>query len=305
MIEKAEQDFYFPCESRPRMVVFDKHHRLFKIMRFEKSLEELIYQMARDDDVMGRVRAARELGQFKSEEAVKSLTAVLMGDEFYGVRMAAAISLGEIAFDSALGGLVEACRTSKDPRIRRACLWALGNFRDAASKEKRIDFLQEALDNDQSYFACVAAVRALANIGGDRPYDLLVRSIARTSWQEVIASAVFHGFSHARERRAVEIAIEQSRYGRPVPIRLAAIGYLGSIGKELRKESADDRIVDHLIALLNDPNLRARVSSVRALGKIGNKRALASLAEAQKRECLDMLNAALLDAIKSLQQLKY
>src|SRR5262249_72396 len=69
-VEKQEQDFYFPCDSKPKMVVFDKGHRIFKLMRFSKSVQELIFQLTRDSDSMGRARAARELGVFKGEDVV-------------------------------------------------------------------------------------------------------------------------------------------------------------------------------------------------------------------------------------------
>ncbi len=298
VVEKAEQDFYFPCASKPRMVLFDKGHRLLKLMRFPKSAQELIFQLTRDEDAMGRVRAARELGAFKGNEAVNALREVLLGDDFYGARMAAAISLGEIATDGARAALMEGYRSSKDPRVRRSCVWATGNFKDEAA----VDFLREALEGDESHFAAVAAARALANIGGDKAYDILRASISRTSWQEVVAAAVFHGLAQAKEKRAVDLAIERSRYGNPAPIRLAAIGCLGELGKELDKDKAGDRIVDHLIELLKDKHIRARVSAVRALGKTGNKRALPALRQSQQRECLDMLKAALMDAIESLEK---
>ncbi|MGE0128468.1 MAG: M1 family aminopeptidase [Blastocatellales bacterium] len=301
VIEKTEQDFYFPCDSKPRMVLFDKGHRIFKTMRFEKSAQELVFQLTRAEDAMDRARAARELSMFKGEDTVNALREVLLGDDFYGVRMAAAISLGEIGGESARMAVIEAYRLSKDSRVRRASVWALGNFKDEA-----INLLGEALDKDESYYVAVAAARALANIGGDKPHDILRASISRTSWQEVIAAAIFHGFAQAKEKRAVDLAINHSKYGARAPIRVAAISCLGALGKELIKEKKDGhavaRIVDHLIELSKDKAVRARLGAVKALGKIGDKRALPPLREAQGRECLDMMKGALEDAIKSLEE---
>lgn len=303
-IDKQEQEFYFPCDSKPRLVIFDKGNHLIKLLKFEKSAQESIYQMDRDEDVMGRIRAARELSVYKSDFVISALKEKLLGDDFYGVRMAAAISLGQLLTETSRAALMTGYQTIKDPRVRRCCVWGMGNFRDEAA----VDFLRGVLENDESYFAGVAAVRGLANmldanIGSDRPYDILASSLTRSSWQEVMAAAVFHGFSQAKEKRAVDIAIEHSRYGRPAPVRVAAVGCLGTLGKELHKEKHDDRIVDHLISLLQDRHIRTRVAAVRALGKIGNKRALPALREAQQRECLDMLKGALIDAIDFLEKL--
>ncbi|MBO0725100.1 MAG: HEAT repeat domain-containing protein [Blastocatellia bacterium] len=298
MVEKAEQDFYFPCESKPRMVLFDKGHRIFKVMRFEKSAQELTFQLTRAEEVMDRARAARELGAFNGGETVNALREALLSDDFYGVRMAAAISLGEIGASDARAALIDAYRLSKDSHVRRACVYALGNSKD----EETIDILGEALGKDESYYVAVAAARALAHIGGDKPYDILRASLSRASWQEVIAASIFHGFAQAKEKRAVELAIDHSKYGARAPIRVAAIACLGALGKELNKGKKDDQVVDHLIELLKDKTIRARFGAVKALGKIGNKRALQSLREAERRECLDMMKGALEDAIKSLEE---
>ncbi|MDX2032746.1 MAG: M1 family aminopeptidase, partial [Blastocatellia bacterium] len=305
LLDKQEQEFHFPCDSKPKLVVFDKFHRLFKLMRFPKSSQELTFQLTRDEDVLGRMRAARELAEFKSEEVVRTLILAMTGSDFHGVRSAAAISLGEIGVDSARAALLRASRAETDPRVRRSCVFALGHFKEAA--DEIADHLRESLEKEQSYFVAVAAMRALARLGSDRAFDVLRSSLSRSSWQEVVAAAVFHGLSHAKDRRAVDLALEQCNPGAPTPLRVAAIGCLGTLGKEIRKDPRDekenpaDKIVDRLLDLLKDNNIRARVSAVRALAKIGNRRALPALRDAQTRECLDLLRAAILDAIKTLE----
>jgi aminopeptidase N len=297
-LEQAEQDFYFPCLVKPSLVVFDKGHHLFKLMHFEKSAQELLFQLTHDEDLLGRMRAARELSEFKSAETVQALAAKLHSDDHYSVRMAAAISLGEIGTEAAQQALVTAYQAVESASVRRACLWALGNYQD----EESAALLRHALANERSYFAAVSAARALAKLGGEQAYDVLVSALTRASWQEVVAASVFHGFAQAKEKRAVELALKHSRYGEPVPVRLAAIACLGALGKELQKENQAEKIVDALMELLKDKSLRARVATVRALGKVGNKRALGALREAQQRECLDQLKVVLLDAIEGLEK---
>jgi HEAT repeat protein len=161
---------------------------------------------------------------------------------FLGVGAGAALS-GQVGSEEARTALIEAFRNSNDSRVRRGCAIAMGYFKDEAA----IDFLREALDKDESYFVGVAAIRALSHIGGDRAYDILSAALARKSWQEVVRSAVFHGFAAAKERRAVEQAIAHSRFGEHPALRNAAIACLGSLGKELRKDKKEEKVVDHLI----------------------------------------------------------
>src|SRR5262245_41962406 len=181
------------------MVLFDKGHRISKVMRFEKSEQELIFQLTRADEAMDRARAARELSVFKGEDAADALREVLLGDDFFGVRMATAVSLGEIGSAGARATLIVAYRLPKASHVGRAWVCALGNVKD----EETINMLGEALGKDQSYYVAVAAARALAHIGGDKPYDVLRASISRASWQEVIAASIFHGLAQAKEKRAV------------------------------------------------------------------------------------------------------
>ena len=297
-VTKTEHEFYFPCEAKPRMVLFDKGHRIFKVMSFPKSAQELSYQLSKAEDVMDRVRAARELAEFKGEETISALNAALTGRDFYGVRMTAAISLGEIGGDDARAILTERCRIEADSRVRRSIVWALGSFKDDAAT----DLLREVAQQDESYFATVAAVRALAAFGTDKAFDAMKSVLGRTSWQEIITASVFHGIAQAKDKRGVDLAIEHSKYGKSVPIRVAAIACLGTLGKELNKESKAEHILDQLIELTKDKNIRARVGAIRALGKIGNKRALPALRGALQRECLDQLKSATMDAIKSLEE---
>ncbi len=298
-ISKAEQDFYFPCATKPRLVVFDKGHHVFKLMRFPKSAQELSYQLNHDEDVLGRLRAARELSAFKGDETVSVLQAVLAGEDQATVRMAAAISLGEIGSDRAREALINAVadEAQRSPQVRRGIAWALGNFKDEAS----VGFLKRVIETDESWFVSVAAVRALAHIGTDQAREVLRATLNRSSWQEVIRASVFHGWAQAKDKTAVDLAIAHSRYGEHPAVRVAAIGCLGATGKELRQEKADEKITDHLIELLSDQAVRARVAAIKALGNIGNKRALKPLREAQSRECLDQIKGALRDAIKSLE----
>lgn len=307
-VEKTEQEFYFSCETKPRMVVFDKGHRVFKLMRFPKSQHELLYQLHHDEDMLGRARAARELSAFKTDEVRQALQDVVNGNDFRAVRMAAAISLGEFSNEDARRALREAYIVCADSHVRRSCVWALGNNGrgDGKTAETTLQFLREVIANDPSYFVQVAAIRAIGRAGekaeGNVSFDAINSALTHSAWQEVVRASVFHTFKHAKEKRAVDLAIKHSQYGEHIAVRVASIGALGAIGKELHKEKADDKIVEHLLELLNDKAIRARVATVRALGKIGNERALPHLREAQTRECLDQLKAAIEDAIEGIQK---
>ena len=165
---------------------------------------------------------------------------------------------------------------------------------------------REVREQDPSYFVGMAAVRALGKIGEQAEttqiYDTTCAALSQPSWQEFIRASVFHAFRFAKEKRAVDLAINHTKYGEHIAVRVAAISYLGTVGKALHKDKADDVVVDRLLELLEDNAIRARVAAARALGKVGNERALPALQLAQTRECLDQLKAALQDAIEGIQK---
>jgi aminopeptidase N len=64
MIEpKEEQSFTFQLDGEPLLVNFDYGDTLIKELMFDKSTDALVYQLTRDEDVMGRMWALGELSE--------------------------------------------------------------------------------------------------------------------------------------------------------------------------------------------------------------------------------------------------
>ena len=62
MIEpKEEQSFTFNSPMRPALVNFDYHGTLIKQLTFDKPTDDLAYQLAHDEDVLGRIWALGQL----------------------------------------------------------------------------------------------------------------------------------------------------------------------------------------------------------------------------------------------------
>src|SRR5207247_4425765 len=58
---KAENVFTFNVAAKPKLVNFDYEGTLLKEMKFDKPVDDLLYQMANDKDVLGRNWAISEL----------------------------------------------------------------------------------------------------------------------------------------------------------------------------------------------------------------------------------------------------
>ncbi len=84
-----EQSFEIACDSRPLMVRFDHGDHLLMELDFDKTVDELVYQL-QNDDAMGRLWAAAQLKGRGADEALQRAAA---SDPFPAVRRAAAKSL--------------------------------------------------------------------------------------------------------------------------------------------------------------------------------------------------------------------
>jgi aminopeptidase N len=168
------------------------------------------------------------------------------------------------------------------PKARRAIVRALGEFRD----ERAAEALERIIDDgDASYYVEAAATAAIGKTRSGRAFAALERSLGKESMNDVIRSAAFDGFAELRDERAVSIAMEWSRYGKPATVRGAAIGALGQLGDYVPENRKAD-IVDHLTSLLDDPWFRAQYSTVSALQALKATKALPDL-ERVARTALD------------------
>lgn len=283
-LTEREQSFYFPLPERPKLVRFDPGGWLLKTVEFKKTPEMLVYQLENDDDVLGRIDAAKELGKLATRQAIDALRRAVQRDAFWGVQAEAAKALGAIGTEPALEAML-GCLRVQHPRARRAVVTALGEYRDeppAHRGARAAQALERLLRRgDDSYYVEAAAAAAIGKTRSARAFASLERALEKESHNNVIRARSFEGFAALRDARALPLAIEWTRYGRPPQARDAATTALGTLGKYAeRKEPALDRLVE----LLDDPSLRTRLAAVNALGELGDERAVGPLQRLIERE---------------------
>jgi aminopeptidase N len=159
------------------------------------------------------------------------------------------------------------------PKARRAVMRALGEFRD----ERAAEALERVIDQgDTSYYVEAAATAAIGKTRSLRAFAALQRSLSKESQNDVIRGAAFEGLGELKDERAVEIATEWSRYGRPPLTRGAATAAMGKLG-EIVPEHRKEEIVDHLSQLLNDTWFRSQQSAIGALQELKTAKAVPAL----------------------------
>ena len=182
-IEESKHTFSLPCEVRPLMVRFDEGNFLLKEWSFEKSTDELLYQLVHDDAI-GRAWAASQLSDRQERVMITALKSSARKDEFWAVRREAIKALGILDATGHTSFLKKAC-LDPNSRVREAALDALGDLSDM----KLAAFFLKRFSMDDSYVAQAEALRALGKCGDvslipvlkearetDSPRDILRRA---------------------------------------------------------------------------------------------------------------------------------
>jgi aminopeptidase N len=243
----VEQAFDFKVDGQPLLVNFDYQGTLIKQLSFEKPTSELLYQLAHDEDVLGRIWALERLQvalrnaattEPEQHEIVAAFGAALTADKFWGVRYEAASALRNLPGAGVRQNLLAATK-DEHPKVRARALAALGDARDL----KLAGLFQQAL-SDQSYTVVSAAAAAFGKTKAPDAYDALVKLLAVPSWRERTQAAALNGLAELGDKRAVDLAISYAGPGHSTDVRKAAIYLLGGAGKN------DPRVLPLLLKTL-------------------------------------------------------
>jgi aminopeptidase N len=234
ILPKKEQTFTLAVDSKPLLVNFDYRSTLIKEVQFEKTTEELAYQLTRDEDVLGRIWALNQLAggittattaEVEKQRIATELANVVTGDKFWGVRVDAAAALAQVNDPAVRAALVAATRDS-DARVRARAVTSL-----AVSKDTSLAGLYERLLSDQSYAVIKAAALALGETRSPDAYESLSKLLNVPSWRDNIKVSALSGLATLQDERALEIAFRYTEKGNSPPVKAAALRLLGKIGR--------------------------------------------------------------------------
>ena len=301
---KEEQAFTFPVDTQPLLVNFDYGDTLIKELRFEKSTDQLVYQLLHDQDVLSRVWALGQLSARLKDKATvdtdkqkiaNQLASVLTSDKFWGVRLEAATALSNTAGDTVRTALLAATKDHK-PKVRARAIQSL-----AATKDATLAGVYQQFLNDESYAVINEAARALGSTKSPTAYEALVKLIDTPSWRNNIKASALAGLAALGDRRALELGFRNVVAGNPPGVRAAALSILGATGKE------DPRtfplISDMLLQGADRGNFGQVAAASEALVSLGDQRGLAVFEQlAKKFSSIPQAQAFIMQSMKRLQQ---
>ncbi len=291
VVDSLENSYTFNVAEQPLMVNFDEGSYLLKEMNFDKSVEELVFQLKNDPDAAGRIRAADELSKSKSEEAEKGLAEGIKNDPFHGVRSTCADALGNYANEESRKTLMEALN-DKDLRVRDAAILSLGNFKDSNTL-KTLKSIFNKSSNDYIRAACMNAISKIDSVNA---IPLITEALSQNSHGQVVAVTALRNLAKISPSEAYDKSIDLSEYGQPQNIRVSSISLLAKINKD------NSRTLDLLKKYASDSYIWVRREALQGLGQVGDKSLISFIKARENIETDGRLKQAAQNAIKQIEK---
>ena len=279
---KEEQTFTLAVDSEPLLVNFDYGDPLIKELIFNKTTGQLVYQLAHDQDVLGRIWALKQLATRMNDtktasgdrqSIVKAIEDAATNDQFWGTRLEAVTSL--TGSKESKDALLTATR-DRNARVRARAVSAL-----AATKDPGLAPVYQQFLNDPSYAVIRAAAFAFGETKNPSAYNELTRLIDVPSWRETIRASALSGLEALGDKRALELGFKYSAAGNPNGVRASALGLLGATGKD------DPRTFAIITGTFNEGferrNFALMFGAADALVGLGDERGLAIFEEMSKK----------------------
>ena len=289
-IDSLQNSFSFDIPDKPLMVNFDEDNTILKELKFDKSDEELAYQLKNDPNVAGRIWAAGQLANSKDNFAAEKLIDAIHNDTFRGVRQTCASLLSR--FDPA-DNIKEALSNAlhdKDLRVVEAAVYSLVKYKDDAVFEK----LDKLYSTSKNYFIKAAAVTSLASLDSEKSQPVIESALNTSSYRDVIKSAGLRALVKIDPEKAFNIALNFAEYGQSNDLRPMSVGLISKLDPD------KDDALKLLKKYSSDPYIWVRRQAVEGIGRIGNSDDIPFLKEREKHEFDGRMIKAIDGAIESI-----
>ena len=279
---QAENDYTFAVSGKPFLVDFDNEGTLIKELKFEKSDEDLLYQMKNDGDLIGRNWALEELTKpAKSsgkDQVLNALRDAAINDQAWQIRNAAISKIGRmisasqtnrnqpVSIDAATIQTLLKAAKDKNSQVRGNAISVL-----APSKDKKNTDLYISALKDQSYFVVNQAAIALGNTGDERAFGALTKLLAEKSWKNRVEVSALNGLAALGDKRALENGIKLvNDRTLPSSVRNSALGVIAATGKG--DSRAYPAILENFKNAVESNNFQGISGAIQAAAKLGDPR---------------------------------
>ena len=284
--------------EEPRQVVVNPTNGMLCVLNFTPPAAMTLAQATDGPTGFAKLQAIDRLATSGGSKSRDALASILKDESIhYGIRSAAAASLGKMDTPEARDNLLAALKDGvDDPKVRRAVVSAVGDYKDATVTAALMGFAE----HDDSIFVEASALSAL---GKQRPtdaiIDLLVKKTDDTGWASRVRQAAVGALADLGDVRGIEPAEKLAAYGGPFRGRSTGISALGKL-YTVADDAGKKDIREFLVGLIHDPQQRHAVAAIRTLAALGDKEAIPPLERLATGSAPDALRDAATGAIRKI-----
>lgn len=299
VVDQKQHDFYFPLPEEPDIVRFDPEYGLLAKIKFDKPKAMLYEQLKNQDDVIGRLLAIRSLREKKDRQTVANLKDTLNNDPFWGVRRAASAALREIHNDEAFDALADSME-QPNARVRLQVVADIGRF----YRPEALDITKKVLRREKNPAILAEAIRNLGRYHGKGTRRLIVRYLKSESYRNQLAEAAVGAirtlddpsYISPLRRTLIERESQFTSWG--------FAGALNTLAHISRNEDDKTQVLNFLTDHANHPKQRIQLGAIRALGTLGDPKAVPIIETFCGDEPHDRIQRSAKQAIERLREKK-
>lgn len=272
-LEEARRTVTLAMPEPPEQVRVDPDAKVLHKLSFNPGDDLLQTQLTNARDIIGRILAARELCKTGRRKNIRAVARALETERFWGARIEMTRALAETPHESAVEAVLARVAAEHDPRVTGPVFAAAGKVRDA----RVLDALLARLDTPLGPRSLRMLLEALGGQGEEAPLAVLEAHAGEESFNDLAQVGAMTGLGRTRTEAALEVLLAHlADRATPYRARGAAALALGDLSPWMRR-AARERIVDALVDQLRDPSLHVAIRAVRALARLGERRAVGAL----------------------------
>ncbi|MCS7117904.1 MAG: M1 family aminopeptidase [Thaumarchaeota archaeon] len=292
-LRSREEVVALPMPERPEWVCIDPELESFVVLDRKLGDEVWARILREDEHVYCKLLAIRALGKIGSAKSIDALGNVLVdGEVFWGLAAEAAKALGSSRSESAKERLISALKVVSRPKVRLAICEALSNFRGRDVAEA----LKSVLRNGaEGYYTRQAAAHSLGKSGDESDLEVLIAHLDEPSHNNAITNGCLRGIAEIGGERALEIVMKYTARDKPSHVRASAASLLGRFpGKR--------EVLKRLGELATDESYRVRRGVVAACSELASPQVLPILNRIADSDPYEMVRRDARDAAERVRK---
>lgn len=273
-VHDKSEDFFFELPTKAKIVRIDPDLTVLAKIDFKPPNPLLFAQLENDDDAIGRVIAAQNLGGKKDKQSIEKLKSTLNGDEFFGARIEAAKALAKTHTPEALAALVDSLG-QPDARARKEVVASIAKFYNDTAFES----LVKIADDEANPEIAADSLVALGKFPQDSAKPILLASLERESFRHLLAASAIQSLRVQASSEAVSPILDHLRKNEPAFTTSDfgnALDTLAYLSRDLEPgEREEPRLF--IAGFLDHPKTDLRRDAISALGTLEDTRSLGAL----------------------------